>query len=160
MCQGPQLQESILPGMISGSFVIRKYKPESVPLYLPCGCLRMCFYTSWWNFANMVSPAKMTNTASTASKFCARSRSEYSDIFFLDLESWWIPGNIEPWPECQPEGSRLQSAKSWNSVCPLARCKIAYCELLISRGVYSIGWKLMPRLLICGCSWKQQYVIT
>ena len=42
----------------------------------------------------------MTTTASTASKFCARSRSECSDIFFLNLTSWRILGNIEPWPEC------------------------------------------------------------
>jgi len=107
----------ILPGMISESFVIRKYKLEPLTLYLSCECLSMCFYTSWWFFANMVSPAKMTITASTASKFCARSRSECSYIFFLDLESWWIPGNIEPWTswsECQPEGSRLRSANSWN----------------------------------------------
>ena len=38
-------------------------------------------------FANMVSPGQMTITASTTSKFCAKSRSECSYIFALDLES-------------------------------------------------------------------------
>jgi len=32
-----------LPGMILGSFVIRKYKLESLNLYLSGECLRMCF---------------------------------------------------------------------------------------------------------------------
>ena len=61
--------------MISGSFVLRKYQLKSPTLYLSCECLWMCLYTSWWNFASMVSPSKMTTTASTASEFCARSRS-------------------------------------------------------------------------------------
>ena len=64
-------------------------------------CLRMCFYTSWQNFANMRSPAKMTITARTVSKFRASTRSECPEIFFLDLKSLVISGIIEPWSECQ-----------------------------------------------------------
>ena len=33
----------------------------------------------------------MTIRASTTSKVCARGQSDPSDIFVLDLESWWIP---------------------------------------------------------------------
>ena len=43
-----------------------------------------------------------------------------------------IPGNIEPLPECQPEGSRLRSVQSLNSF--WAGCQIAKCELLSSCG--------------------------
>ena len=39
--QGPQLQECILLGVVSGSFAIGKYKLESPTLYLSCECLRM-----------------------------------------------------------------------------------------------------------------------
>ena len=92
-----------MPGMISGSSVIRKCILVSLTLYLSYGCLRMCFYTSWQNFANMVSAVQTTITARTASKFCARRRSEWPELFFLDLISWWISGSIEPGPECQPK---------------------------------------------------------
>ena len=47
----------------------------------------------------MMSPAKMTITARTASKFCARSRSECPNIFLHDLISWLISGIVEPWSE-------------------------------------------------------------
>ena len=70
---------------------------------LSYGCLRMCFYTFWQHFVNMMPPAQMTMPARTVSKFCARTRSECPDIFFLDLISWRISGIIEPWSECLPE---------------------------------------------------------
>ena len=103
--------------MISGSFTIRMYIArydfrilclkkvyawydfrilchknvilESLNLRLSYGCLRMCFYTSWQNFANVMSPAQMAMPARTVSKFCARTRSECPDIFFLDLMYFW-----------------------------------------------------------------------
>ena len=46
--------ESILPGMLSGPFFIRKHILESLTLYLSYECPRMCFYT-WSIFDNMVS---------------------------------------------------------------------------------------------------------
>ena len=64
------------------------------------GCLRMLYYASWQNFANMGSPANLTITVRTASKFCARSRSQSNHIFNLVLVSEVISGNCEPWPEC------------------------------------------------------------
>ena len=63
----------------------------------------MCYYASWQNFANMGSPANLTITARTASKFCARSRSQSQNIFDLDSISWVISGSWEPWPECHWE---------------------------------------------------------
>ena len=50
-----------------------------------CGCLRMSYYASWQNFTNMASPANLAITARTASKFCARSRSQSTHIFDLAL---------------------------------------------------------------------------
>ena len=58
-----------------------KYKVESLTLYHSRECLRMCFYTSWWNFANVVSPAQMTIKASSTPKIRARSRSECPSPF-------------------------------------------------------------------------------
>ena len=55
------------------------------------------------HFSNINSPAQMTITSRTAPKFCARSRSKCPEIIFLDLKSWVIPGNVEPWSECQPK---------------------------------------------------------
>ena len=115
--QNPLSQDSILPGMISESPVLRTYMPGMIsgssviimyilePLNMcpSYGCLGMCFYNPWQNFANMVSPAQMTMPARTVSKFCARTRSGCSDIFFLDLISWRISEIIEPWSECSPE---------------------------------------------------------
>ena len=156
MIPGSCFLESILPCMISESCMFRKciawydfrvlnskkvyclvwfqdpLSSESINLS-PWPCISLvsvleCVSTPPGDFfANMVSPAKMTITASTASKFCARSRSECSDIFFLDLESMWIPGNIEPWSECQPEGSRLRSAKSNSVLGPGAKLRNANC---------------------------------
>ena len=65
-----------------------------------CECLRMSCIASWQNFANMWSPANLTITARTASKFCARSRSQSKNIFDLNPISWVITGIGEPWPEC------------------------------------------------------------
>ena len=45
--------------------------------------------------------AQMTMPARSASKFCARTRSECPEIFYLDLIHRGIPGMKEPWPECQ-----------------------------------------------------------
>ena len=103
MISGSSVLRKYMPGIISGPLVIRMYILESLNMCLSYGCLGMCFYIPWQNFANMVSPGKMTTTARTASKFCARTRSECPDIFFLDLISWWISGSIEPGPECQPK---------------------------------------------------------
>ena len=86
--------------MISVPSVIRMYILESLTLYLSYGCLRMCLYTSWQHFANMMSLAKMAITARTASKFCAKTRSECSETFLISPISRWIYGAIEPWPEC------------------------------------------------------------
>ena len=79
------------------------YILESLNLRLSYVCLRMCVYTSWYVFANMMSPAQMTTPARTVSKICARTWSDCTAIFFLDLLSWRISGIIEPWSECLPE---------------------------------------------------------
>ena len=47
--------------------------------------------------------AQMTMPARRASTSCAKRRAALLPIFFLSLISFVIPGNIEPWPECQPE---------------------------------------------------------
>ena len=116
LISGSSVLRKYMPGMISGSFVIRMHILESLNMCLSYGCLRMCFYTSWQNFANMMSPAQMTMPARTASKFCARTRSECSDIFFLDLISWRISEIIEPWSECSPEilGINLRSPTNYH----------------------------------------------
>ncbi len=54
-------------------------------------------------FCKYGSPSKMTSTARSTSKFCARNRSQSPNIFDLDLISRVILGQIEPWPEYQPE---------------------------------------------------------
>ena len=46
-----------------------------------CSCTRF-IYNFLWNFANMASPAEMTITTRTASKFCARRRAVQLPIFF------------------------------------------------------------------------------
>ena len=48
------------------------------------GCLRMCYNASQQNFANIGSPANLTMTARTASKFCSRSWSRTKHIFDLE----------------------------------------------------------------------------
>ena len=55
----------------------------------------------------------MTTTARTAPKFCANIRAERPEMFVLDLNYYGISGNIEPWPECQPEASQPASASGW-----------------------------------------------
>ena len=65
-------------------------------------------------FSKSGQSGKMTMPARWASKFCARSRAECSNLSFPDLESWWILGFCEPWSECQPDGPGLRNAKSWN----------------------------------------------
>ena len=66
-----------------------------------CSCTRFNHFL--WNFANMASPAEMTITTRTASKFCARRRAVQLPIFFLELISLVTTGIPEPWPECQPK---------------------------------------------------------
>ena len=81
--------------MISVSSAIIMDKLES----LSYECFRMEFNTACF-FSNLASLGKVTIAARIASKFCARNRSEYSNMCFLNLESCRIPGNIEPWPKC------------------------------------------------------------
>jgi len=57
----------------------------------------------------------MTMPASCALKLCARSRSKCPEMFLLELTSLVILGMIEPWPECQPEESRLRKAQPEDS---------------------------------------------
>ena len=61
--------------------------PTTSHVCILLGCLRMCDNATWQNFANLVSPANLTLTARTASKFCARSWSQHKHIFDLDLIS-------------------------------------------------------------------------
>ena len=61
--------------------------PTTSRVCILLGCLRMCDNASWQNFANMVSPANLTMTTRTGSKFCARSWSRDKHIFNLDLIS-------------------------------------------------------------------------
>ena len=65
-------------------------------------CSSTCFSHFLWNFANMASPAEMTITTRTASKFCAKRRAVQPPIFFLELISLVTTGITEPLPECQP----------------------------------------------------------
>ena len=65
------------------------------------GCLRMCFYAFLQNFAKTMSPANLTIIARSASKFCARSRSQCLKMCRLDLKCHNIPGSLEPSSECQ-----------------------------------------------------------
>ena len=66
---------------------------------------------------NMVSLAQMTITARTASKLCARSRSEYDEIFVPRCDISGKFWNLPTWTECQLELCLdLQRTKdmSWN----------------------------------------------
>ena len=84
-----------------GGNILRKCILENTNMfYLSYGCLRMCFYASWQHFTNMGSPANLTTSARTTSKFCSWNWSQSRDIFDLDLISEVIPGIIEPGPEC------------------------------------------------------------
>ena len=59
----------------------------------------------------------MTMPARRASTFRAKRRAVLLTIFFLSLISNVIPGNIEPWPECQLElilDLQPTSGLSWN----------------------------------------------
>ena len=67
----------------------------------------MCFNVSWQNFANMASPANLTTTARTASKFCPRNWSQSPDLFRQDLIGEAISGLLEHWPECQSVSGTL-----------------------------------------------------
>ena len=71
--------------LLNGQELSQKMCPgKSNMFYVFYGCLRMCFYASWQNFTNMVSPANLTATSRTASKFCSRNRSQSVNIFDLD----------------------------------------------------------------------------
>ena len=71
------------------------------PIYLEM-CSFTCLGKFSLNFANIASPAEMTITTSTASKFCAKRCTVQPPIFFLELISLVTTGITEPWPECQP----------------------------------------------------------
>ena len=58
-------------------------------------------------FSNVSSPAKMTITARTAPQFCAKTRAERAEVFFLAPIPYGISGNVEPRSECQPKESHL-----------------------------------------------------
>ena len=53
-------------------------------------------------FSKYGPSAQMTMPARHASKFCAKRHAVSPHIFFLSLICYVIPGNVEPWPECQP----------------------------------------------------------
>ena len=98
--QDPLSLESILPDFVP-DFVL-DFFPDFFPDFvgvLDCVSAppdNIFIYGPW---------AQMTMTARSASKFCARNtgnRSQSPNIFDLDLISRVIPGQIEPWPECQP----------------------------------------------------------
>ena len=74
------------PGKTHTPYFCLKYR-NSIFLQVHHGCLRICGYASWQNFENMVSPANLTITARTASKFCARARSQSRNNFDLSLIS-------------------------------------------------------------------------
>ena len=61
--QDPPSLESISTGMISQSFVIRKYELVFLTLYLFCECLRMCFYTCWWFLCKYSFSSRRQNCA-------------------------------------------------------------------------------------------------
>ena len=46
---------------------------------------------------------QMTMPAGRASKFCSKRHAVSPEVFSQSLISRAIAGNIEPWPECQPE---------------------------------------------------------
>jgi len=74
----------------------------------------------------------MTTTASTASKFCARSRSECSNIFFLDLKSGIILGNLGLNVNPKDLGCEVRNLETKSVLGPFAN--FAKCETFISRG--------------------------
>ena len=146
--------ESMPPVVISVSCILGKYISwydfrilchNKIETWVPDPCISAvsvleCVSTPPDKKCKCGSPVQKNMPARRASKFCARHLSECSDIFSLDLKSWRILGNIKPWPECQPEGSWLRSATSWNYVCPcppLPRANFATCEMFISRGEYA-----------------------
>ena len=135
--QDPLSLKSVLPGMITGSFVVRKYKLESMTLYLSWECLRMCFHT--WHFSKCGSPAQMTTTAGTALKFCARSRSECSDVFVSStwhlgefLEIWNLGLNVNP----KNLGCEVQNLETKSVLGPCAN--FAKYQMFISLGEWQI----------------------
>ena len=54
-------------------------------------------------FSKSGQSVQMTMPARRASKFCAKRRALSPEVFSQSLISEATPGNIEPWPECQPE---------------------------------------------------------
>ncbi len=54
-------------------------------------------------FSKSGQSGQMTMPARRASKFCAKRRALSPEVFSQSLIYDAIPGNIEPWPECQPE---------------------------------------------------------
>ena len=69
--------------------------------------LRMCSFPCilhfLLNFANIASPAEMTITMRTASRFCTKRRAVQPPSFLLKLSSSITTRITDPWPECQPK---------------------------------------------------------
>ena len=61
------------------------------------------FEASLVNFSKSGQSVQMTMPARRASEFCAKRRAVTPEVFSQSPISEAIPGNIEPWPECQPE---------------------------------------------------------
>ena len=81
----------------------RKKTRPGILEHVFCDCwvilsLLICF-SKYGRSDQMTMPARRT------SKFCARSRSQCPEMFFLKLISLVIPAMMEPWLECQPEQS-------------------------------------------------------
>ena len=57
----------------------------------------------------MMSPARMTITATIVSKWCARTRPGCPEVFVLHLTCWRISGTMEPCPQCQSNLARPRS---------------------------------------------------
>ena len=65
-----------------------------------------------------------------SSKFCAGAWPECSEIFYPGLASLWNSENMEPWSECQPEGSGMRSCEIFKLVPSLGwvqNCEGANC---------------------------------
>ena len=83
----------------------KKAPPRKYNIPYTLKCVILCFSHFLLNFANMASPAEMTITTRTASKFCAKRRAVQPPIFVLELISLATTGITDPWPECQPTSS-------------------------------------------------------
>jgi hypothetical protein len=79
------------------------------------------------NFANMVSPAEMTITTRTASKFCAKIRAVQPPIFYPDLISRVITGIAEQFYVGCSESSdpvRVRDTDNAYGACPPCKSRL------------------------------------